>query len=85
MPDRDRVNAVMTGEVEFCTDDQDPQEVLLLMAKAQVRRLPVSNLERQLVGIVSLGDVATRHPANVDEALSAISEPCQPDGGAQNA
>lgn len=81
-PDHARVAAVMTHEVEFCTDDQDAQEVLLLMGKAQVRRLPVINVERQLVGIVSIGDLATRHPGNVDEAVSAISSPSEPDGGA---
>ena len=83
-PDQARVSAVMTSEVEFCTDDQDAQEVLLLMGKAQVRRLPVINVERQLVGIVSIGDLATRQPGPVDEAVSAISTPSEPDGGAQN-
>lgn len=82
-PDQARVAGVMTSEVEFCTDDQDAAEVLLLMGKAQVRRLPVINVERQLVGIVSIGDLATRHPGNVDEAVSAISTPSEPDGGAQ--
>ncbi len=82
-PAQARVASVMTSAVEFCTDDQDAAEVLLLMGKAQVRRLPVINVERQLVGIVSLGDLATRHPGNVDEAVSAISTPSEPDGGAQ--
>jgi CBS domain-containing protein len=85
VPDEARVSAVMTNEVEFCTDDQDAQEVLLVMGKAQVRRLPVINVERQLVGIVSIGDLATRQPGTVDEAVSAISSPSEPDGGPQNA
>jgi CBS domain-containing protein len=79
-----RVSAVMTGAVEFCTDDQDPQEVLLLMGKAQVRRLPVINAERQLVGIVAIGDLATKQPGPVDGAVSAISTPSEPDGGPHN-
>lgn len=82
-PDRAQVSAVMTREVEFCTDDQDPQEVLLLMGKAQVRRLPVINVERQLVGIIAIGDLATKQPGPVDAAVSAISTPSEPDGGAQ--
>jgi CBS domain-containing protein len=85
VPDQARVCDVMTHEVEFCTDDQDAQEVLLVMGKAQVRRLPVINVERQLVGIVSIGDLATRQPGPVDEAVSAISTPSEPDGGPQNA
>jgi CBS domain-containing protein len=84
-PDRTQVSAVMTSDVEFCTDDQDPQEVLLLMGKAQVRRLPVINVERQLVGIVAIGDLATKQLSPVDDAVSAISTPSEPDGGAQNA
>ena len=84
-PDHARVSAVMTSALEFCTDDQDAQEVLLLMGKAQVRRLPVINVDRQLVGIVSIGDLATRQPGPVDEAMSAISTPSEADGGAQNA
>jgi CBS domain-containing protein len=83
-PDRTRVSAVMTSALEFCTDDQDPQEVLLLMGKAQVRRLPVINVDRQLVGIVAIGDLATKQPGTVDEAVSAISTPSEPDGGTQN-
>ena len=83
-PDRAHVSDVMTSEVEFCTDDQDAQEVLLLMGKAQVRRLPVINVDRQLVGIVALSDLATRQPGPVDDAVSAISTPSEPDGGAQN-
>jgi CBS domain-containing protein len=74
-PDQARVSTVMTSALEFCTDDQDAQEVLLLMGKAQVRRLPVINVDRQLVGIVALGDLATRQPGPVDEAVSAISTP----------
>ena len=83
-PDQARVSAVMTSALEFCTDDQDAQEVLLLMGKAQVRRLPVINVDRQLVGIVSIGDLATRQPGPVDAAVSAISTPSEPDGGAHN-
>jgi CBS domain-containing protein len=84
LPDQAHVSSVMTSEVEFCTNDQDAQEVLLAMGKAQVRRLPVINVERQLVGIVSIGDLATRQPGPVDEAVSAISTPSEPDGGAKN-
>jgi CBS domain-containing protein len=79
------VSEVMTAEMEWCTDDQDVQDVLRQMAMAQVRRLPVVNDDRQLVGIVSLGDIATKGPVNVDEAVRDISTPSEPDGRAQNA
>ncbi|HVK32360.1 MAG TPA: CBS domain-containing protein [Burkholderiaceae bacterium] len=78
------VSDVMTHGTEFCTEDQDPQEVLRLMGNAQVRRLPVIDVDRKLVGVVSLGDLATRQPGPVDEAVRDISAPSEPDGGPAN-
>ncbi len=78
------VSDVMSHGTEFCTEDQDSQEVLRVMGNAQVRRLPVVNVDRHLVGIVSLGDLATRQLAPVDEAMRDISTPSQADGGPQN-
>jgi CBS domain-containing protein len=80
-PDEARVGEVMSRGTEFCTDDQDAQEVLKTMGNAQVRRLPVINVQRELVGIVSLGDLATRQIAPVQEAVRDISTPSEPDGG----
>jgi CBS-domain-containing membrane protein len=45
------------------------------MGDAQVRRLPVLDADRRIVGIVALGDLATRQSAPVDQALREISEP----------
>jgi CBS domain-containing protein len=78
------VSDVMSRGTEFCTEDQDSQEVLRLMGNAQVRRLPVIDVDRRLVGIVSLGDLATRQPGPVDDAVRDISTPSQPDGGPAN-
>ena len=51
------------------------------MADIKVRRLPVLNKSKRLVGIVSLGDLAlTDGPTNAGEALCGISEP----GGAHS-
>jgi CBS domain-containing protein len=83
-PDQACVSDVMTEGTEWCTDDQDVQEVLRLMGEAQVRRLPVVNVKRELVGIVSLGDIATKDPAPVDDAVREISTPSEPDGGPQS-
>jgi CBS domain-containing protein len=83
-PDETCVSDVMTQSVQCCTDDQDPQQALGMMGDAQVRRLPVVDAGGKLVGIVSIGDLATRQPGSVDETVRAISEPSEPDGGAQN-
>lgn len=69
------VSDVMSPEIEYCTVDQDAQEVMDMMGAKQLRRLPVLDGEKRLVGIVSLGDVAVRQPAHTDEALREISPP----------
>lgn len=81
VPDQACVSDVMTRGAEFCTDTQDSESVLREMGKAQVRRLPVINVNRELVGIVSLGDLATRQPAPVDNAVRDISTPSDAEGG----
>lgn len=72
-----QVRDVMTPELIFVFDDQDVQQAAFLMSSRQVRRLPVLDRKRRLVGIVSLGDLA-KHDPN-DERLSAtlqsVSEP----------
>jgi CBS domain-containing protein len=77
--DRDiAVRAIADGlnpDVAFCTADQDAEEAKRLMGARQVRRLPVIDDNRRLVGIVSLGDLATRQTGHIDRAVREISEP----------
>jgi CBS domain-containing protein len=67
----------MTEEVMYCYDDQDLDEIAENMGEIQVRRLPVLNRDKRLVGIVALGDLAFEQGATdgTGEALSRISEP----------
>src|SRR5262249_42151545 len=58
-PHQQKVRDAMTPEAIFCFDDQDVPDATQLMKQKQVRRLLVLNRDKQLVGIVSLGDVAT--------------------------
>jgi len=71
-----KVGDVMTADVKYCFDDEDAEDVAENMGDIQVRRLPVVNRDKRLVGIISLGDIACTHesPA-VSHALSGISEP----------
>lgn len=70
------VSGIMSEEVMYCFEDEDVEHVIQNMGDIQVRRLPVMNREKRLVGIVSLGDVATAHsPSSAGLALSGISEP----------
>lgn len=79
LPDTASVADVMTKSLEFCTEDQDTEAVMQTMGYAQVRRLPVVNMAGELVGIVSIADMARRQPGPVDQAVRDISEPTPPD------
>ena len=69
------VRDVMTDDVVWCTDTDSVDEVLQQMSDAQVRRIPVVDRDRQLVGIVALGDIALEEKEDVDETLRDISMP----------
>ncbi len=53
---------VMTKGVIFCREDDSVDKVVELMSEKKVRRLPVLNEDKRMVGIVSLGDIS--HSAN---------------------
>jgi CBS domain-containing protein len=72
----DRVRDVMSRDVRYCFEDENIDDVLRNMGDQQVRRLPVLNRDKRLVGIISLGDVALENrPAPTAEALNQISQP----------
>jgi CBS domain-containing protein len=78
-----RVSEIMTPEVAYCFDDQTVEEAATLMEAEQIRRLPILNRDKRLVGMLSLGDLAVRTHASedrdlVDETLKNISEPSEP-------
>ena len=52
------VRKVMSGDIRYCFEDEDVQHVAENMAQIQMRRLPVLNREKRLVGVVSLGNIA---------------------------
>ena len=71
-----RVNELMTKSVRSVKEDTPLNEVLNLMGSAEVRRVPVVNGNDELVGIVSLGDIATNtnQDNRVGKAVENISE-----------
>ena len=52
------VRDVMTDDIKYCFEDDDVAQVAQNMAELQVRRLPVVNRDKRLVGIVALSNVA---------------------------
>lgn len=74
------VRSVMTEDVKYCFEDQELDEVLDNMGQEQIRRLPVVDRDKRLVGVLSLGDAAARRGgAEVGEALEEISQPVRAD------
>ena len=63
----------MSQDVRWCWADDDVEEVSELMGEAQIRRVPVINAEKQLVGVVSLGDLSTKHAPGAAETLEEVS------------
>jgi CBS domain-containing protein len=67
---------VMSQGVHFCYEHDDLAKVAKEMGGQKVRRLPVLDQSKRLVGIVALGDIAVSpDPAKAGAALSEISEP----------
>jgi CBS domain-containing protein len=79
-PRSTRVRDVMTQNVVSCYEDDAVEEAARLMQERQIRRLLVLDRSRQLVGIISLGDLAadTGDPYRVGEVLQDVSEPAMP-------
>lgn len=70
-----KVSDAMTEEVLYCFEDDDVANVAENMSAKQVRRMPVVDHDKRLVGIVSLGDIACNARNEVSgEALEGISE-----------
>lgn len=75
-PGSTKVRDVMSEKVLYCFDDEECEEAASNMGDNQVRRLPVVNRDKRLVGMVSLGDLAHGgQGAAAGEALEDIAKP----------
>ncbi len=84
-PDEAVVDQVMSTDVRWCFEDQPLDEVMQKMADTQIRRVPVVSHDdaHRLIGIVSLGDVATKsadtQKQDVERVIEKVSYPAEPD------
>lgn len=70
-----KLSEIMSREVKWCLEDAAIDDVLDTMSTYQLRRMPVVDRQHHLVGIVSLGDLATKvGDSHVARSLSEISE-----------
>lgn len=73
------IGELMSGDVLCCHVDDAIDRVAMTMEEAQVRRIPVIDDDRRLVGIVALGDLAVRGDAEAaGQVLGDISMPSEP-------
>ena len=79
-PSKTKVSEVMSTDIAYCLEDQAVDEAVILMEARQIRRLPILNQDKQLVGIVSLADIAVDVGDRdlTGETLEEISEPAEP-------
>ena len=77
-PNSATVRDAMSPGTEFVFDDQDSSEAATLMSEKQIRRLPVMSREgKRLVGVVAIGDLATRTTDDdvVGQTVEDVSQP----------
>ena len=74
-PDTPVREVMSDSKVLYCYEDEELEHVAKNMGSEQVRRLPVVNREKRLVGIVSLADVVQRETKSAIKAVKGVSKP----------
>ena len=74
------VREVMSQEVLYCYDDERLDDVARQMRELQIRRMPVLNREKRLVGIISIGDLALTDDDGTGRAANALAGVSEPGG-----
>ncbi|SAK92359.1 CBS domain-containing protein [Caballeronia calidae] len=73
------VQEVASEPVEWCFENDEIEDAMRRMERLQIRRMPVVDSEKQLVGMLSLGDIAAWSDGEVASTIGAISAPSVPD------
>jgi CBS domain-containing protein len=73
-PDHATASDVMTSKIHCCREDEDLGKAVRHMEELKVRRLPVINKSKRMIGILSIGDIS--HSAPIDllsECIKSVS------------
>jgi len=73
------VQEVASEPVEWCLEDDEVHDAMRRMEQLQIRRMPVLDSEKNLVGMLALGDIAVYSDGEVSSTIQAISTPSAPD------
>lgn len=75
-PKETKVRDIMTTHVLYCYEDEPIETAAENMAKLQIRRMPIVNHDKRLVGILSLADIARKCDSRqASHALKHIAQP----------
>jgi CBS domain-containing protein len=74
-PSQCLVREAMSKKICYCFEDDELDAAAHIMAEHQVRRLPVLNRNKRLVGVISMADLSQSEPEIVKSALEGISQP----------
>ncbi|MBP2313831.1 CBS domain-containing protein [Azospirillum soli] len=76
-PNNAKVADAMTPEIAYAFEDQDSSEAAQIMAEKKIRRLPIMSREKRLVGVLAIGDLATKTGDDdvVGQTVQDVSEP----------
>ncbi len=72
-PGKCLVRDAMSKKICYCFEDDDLDVAAHIMAEHQIRRLPVLNTKKRLVGMISLGDLSHCEPSLLKSTMEGIS------------
>jgi CBS domain-containing protein len=78
LPPETKVSEIMSSQIYYCHEEDELSDAARQMAELQVRRLPVIDKDKRLVGILALGDIAQSdqlETSPVGVAITGVSEP----------
>jgi CBS domain-containing protein len=73
------IRRVMSENVATCGPEDDIETALALMSRERVRRMPVCDVDQEVIGIVTVGDAA-RHAPDKKDVAEVLAEICEPSG-----
>jgi len=82
-PRQTRAESIMTSDPAACRPSDDVERAIEVMEERQVRRVPVVDNDKRLVGMIAQADIATRLHSTAKTA-EVVEEISQPTRGAQS-
>ncbi len=77
-----KVEDVMTTDLYICKPADDLDDVLKMMSRHQIRRIPVVDDNQRIIGIISQADIA-RNAESSKDVGRLVGEISQPEGAAE--